>query len=68
MANCKWMLVAPSALVDVICSTPAISPRRRSSGAATVAAITDGDAPGRLAVTLIIGKSTFGIEATGRTL
>ena len=29
--------------------TPEISPRRRSSGAATVAAITLGSAPGRLA-------------------
>ena len=47
--NCSWMLVAPSPLVEVIWSMPAISPSRRSSGAATVAAITEGSAPGRFA-------------------
>src|SRR6516225_3189348 len=45
---------------------PAISPRRRSSGAATVAAITEGSAPGRVALTRIEGKSTLGTDATGR--
>jgi hypothetical protein len=64
--NCNWMLVLPSELVDVIWSTPAISPSRRSRGAATVAAITDGSAPGRVAATRIEGKSTFGTGATGR--
>src|SRR5262249_31593094 len=39
---------------------------RRSSGAATVAAIVSGSAPGRLAVTLMVGKSTVGMLATGR--
>ena len=46
--------------------TPGISPRRRSSGAATVAAMVSGSAPGRLAVTLMVGKSTVGMLATGR--
>ena len=66
IANCNWMLVDPSELVEVIWLIPAISPRRRSSGAATVAAITDGSAPGREAETRIEGKSTLGTEATGR--
>ena len=60
------MLVEPSELVDVISLTPEISPSRRSSGAATVAAITAGAAPGRDALTLMTGKSTLGIAATGR--
>ena len=60
------MLVAPSQLVEVIWSMPAISPSRRSSGAATVAAIMEGSAPGRVAETLIEGKSTLGTAATGR--
>src|SRR4051812_3079774 len=60
IANWSWMLVVPRELVEVIWSSPAISPSRRSRGAATVAAITDGSAPGRVAVTLIEGKSTLG--------
>src|ERR1700712_4286221 len=66
--NCSWMLVEPSELVDVIWLMPAIWPRRRSRGAATVPAITVGSAPGRVAETRIIGKSTFGTAATGRKL
>src|SRR5689334_830902 len=64
--NWIWMLLWPSELVEVIWLTPAISPSRRSSGAATVAAITEGSAPGRFAETEIEGKSTFGTGATGR--
>ena len=48
--------------------TPAISPRRRSNGAATVAAMMLGSAPGRLALTLMVGKSTLGRLATGRKM
>ena len=66
--NWIWILVVPSELVDVIWSTPAISPSRRSSGAATVPAMTEGSAPGRVAVTKIEGKSTFGTGATGRKM
>src|SRR6476620_1182058 len=66
IANCNWMLVVPSELVDVIWSRPAMTPSLRSNGAATVAAITDGSAPGRVADTRIIGKSTLGTAATGR--
>ena len=54
------MRVEPSELTDVISVTPAISPRRRSSGAATVAAMVSGSAPGRLALTLMVGNSTDG--------
>src|SRR5262249_34558988 len=60
------MRVVPSELREVSSVTPAISPNRRSSGAATVAAIVSGSAPGRLAVTLMVGKSTVGMLATGR--
>ncbi len=56
----------PSELVDVISVTPAMLPSRRSNGAATVAAIVSGSAPGRLADTRIVGKSTDGTLATGR--
>ena len=66
IANCSWMLVLPSPLVEVIWSMPEISPSRRSSGAATVEAMTEGSAPGRVALTRIEGKSTLGTEATGR--
>ncbi len=60
------MLVEPSALVEVISVTPAISANRRSSGAATVAAMVAGSAPGRLALTRMVGKSMLGRLATGR--
>ena len=52
--------------VEVIWSTPEMVPSLRSSGAATVAAITEGSAPGRDADTRIIGKSTLGTDDTGR--
>ena len=64
--NCSWMLVEPSELVEVIWSIPAIWPSRRSRGAATVDAMTEGSAPGRVAETRIIGKSTLGTDETGR--
>ena len=50
----------------MISVTPAMVPRLRSSGAATVAAMMAGSAPGRLAVTRMVGSSTFGMLATGR--
>src|SRR3954467_7412760 len=65
-SNCTAMLVEPRALVEVISVNPAISPMRRSSGAATVAAMVDGSAPGRLAITRMVGDSTGGRLATGR--
>src|SRR3954447_15534110 len=51
--------------MEVISLTPAICPSRRSSGAASEDATVAGSAPGNDADTLIIGKSTRGIAATG---
>ena len=57
--------VLPCELVDVISETPAITPRVRSSGVATVEAIVSGLAPGSDACTMMVGKSTCGSGATG---
>ena len=54
----------PSDELDVISFTPAMAPRARSSGVATVAAMVSGLAPGSEAVTDIVGKSTCGNGAT----
>src|ERR1700683_5327348 len=64
----NWIVidVAPSALNDVIWVTPAIWPSCRSSGVATEEAMVSGLAPSRTAVTLTVGKSTWGKGATGR--
>jgi len=48
--------------------TPAIVPRERSSGVATLDAMISGLAPGNDAVTTITGKSMFGSGATGNRL
>src|SRR4051812_3977181 len=58
MSNWIVMLVEPSELDDEISVTPAISPSRRSNGAATVAAMVAGSAPGWVAVTRMVGNST----------
>ena len=50
---------------EVIWVTPGISAKYFSSGCATVAAITSGEAPGSVALTTIVGKSTSGIAETG---
>ncbi len=65
-SNWTVMRVVPSELREVNSDTPGISPSRRSSGAATVAAMISGSAPGRLAVTLMVGYSMVGMLATGR--
>mgnify|MGYP006317140567 CR=1 FL=1 len=49
----------------MISGTPEIAPSLRSSGAAMVAAIVSGSAPGRLADTRMVGKSTAGTLASG---
>src|SRR5258706_14042088 len=64
-SNCTAMLVVPSVLVEVSSVTLAISPRWRSSGAATVAAIVSGSALGRAAATRMGAKSRLGRLATG---
>jgi hypothetical protein len=45
-SNCSVMLVEPRALTDVISLTPAMRPKRRSSGVAIADAIVSGLAPG----------------------
>src|SRR6266567_7790265 len=54
-------------LEEVISVTPAIRPNCRSSGVATAEAMVSGLAPGKLAWTRIVGNSTCGSGATGRS-
>src|SRR3954463_4213863 len=54
-SNCKVIDVEPSELTDVIESSPEMAVNCRSRGVATADAIVAGDAPGRLAPTLIVG-------------
>ncbi len=63
--NCSVMRVAPTELDDVISVTSAIWPRWRSSGLATVVATSCGLAPGSVACTEMVGKSTCGSGDTG---
>src|SRR5258707_13127412 len=63
-SNCTVMPVELNVLVEVISVTPAISPNRRSSGAATVDAIVAGSAPGRDATMLMVDRSNTGRLAT----
>src|ERR1700676_2365884 len=65
-SNCTVIEVAPRALNEVIWATPAIWPTWRSNGAATEDAMISALAPGRVAVTTTVGKSTCGRGATGR--
>src|SRR3989338_9276883 len=64
----NWSVIwlRPSVLVELMVSTPAMVENCFSSGVATVAAMVSGLAPGRLAVTEIVGKSTVGSSLTGR--
>ena len=66
-SNCRLMRELPTWLDDVISVTPAIMPRRRSSGVATLVAIVSGLAPGSCALTEMVGKSTCGKGETGST-
>src|SRR6267154_2455072 len=65
-SNCSEMEVEPIERTDVMESSPEIAVNCRSSGVATAEAMVDGDAPGRLALTLMVGKSTVGRSETGR--
>ena len=51
---------------EVMESRPGMVENWRSSGVATEAAMVSGLAPGRLAYTWSVGKSTFGRSLTGR--
>ena len=64
--NCSVILVEPCELVELSESSPAMVENWPSSGVATVAAMVSGEAPGRLAETEMVGKSTFGNSETGR--
>ena len=66
-SSVNWTViwVRPSALVEVIESMPAMVENCRSSGVATAEAMVSGLAPGRLAVTWMVGKSTLGRSLTG---
>ena len=65
-SNWMMMRVEPSELREVISVTPGIVPSWRSSGAATLAAMVSGSAPGRLAETTTVGNSMLGRLDTGR--
>jgi hypothetical protein len=66
-SSVNWIVidVLPDVDCDVIESTPAIVENCFSSGVATADAIVSGLAPGRLADTWIVGKSTLGNAFTG---
>src|SRR6266542_2685986 len=64
-SNCRMIWVAPRAFVEFIAVKPAIVENCRSSGVATDDAIVSGLAPGKLALTRSVGKSTFGRSLTG---
>ena len=55
----------PSTLIEVSWATPEIWANWYSSGWATVLAMVSGLAPGNLALTEMVGKSTRGSGATG---
>src|ERR1700676_2151494 len=63
--NCNVIRAEPTELCDVISVTSAIEPRWRSSGLATLVATVSGLAPGKVAWTEMVGKSTCGNGATG---
>src|ERR1700727_269486 len=62
------MDVLPSELAEVISETPAMWPNWRSSGVATDEAMICALAPGKLAETEMVGKSTCGSGDTGSTV
>src|SRR5918993_1686635 len=64
-SNWRLMRVEPCELHEVISLTPAMVPSARSSGVATEEAIVSGLAPGRPALTMMAGKSTWGSGDTG---
>ena len=66
-SNWSATLVEPRKLVEVISLTAAMRVNWRSSGVATAEAMVSGLAPGRPVETLMVGKSTWGSGATGRS-
>ncbi len=66
-SNCMVIDVMPWPLVEIIELRPAMVENCFSSGVATEAAMVSGLAPGRSALTTMVGKSTRGSAATGRS-
>ena len=64
--NCRVIWVKPCELEEVIESRPAMVENCFSKGIATAEAIVSGVAPGRLADTWMVGKSTLGKSLTGK--
>jgi len=64
-SNCSVICVDPSEFTDVMESMPEMVVNWRSSGVATAEAMVAGSAPGRLAETMMVGKSTLGRSLTG---
>ena len=60
------MRVLPVVLVELIESMPGTVANSFSRGVATEAAMVSGLAPGRLALTKMVGKSTLGRSFTGK--
>src|SRR6476646_6823111 len=63
--NCSVICEMPVPLSDVIESSAGIDENCFSSGVATADAIVAGAAPGRFALTWMVGKSTLGRSDTG---
>src|SRR3970282_1229939 len=64
--NWSVICVRPRVFDEVIESTPAMVENCRSRGVATDEAMVSGLAPGRLADTWMVGKSTLGRSLTGK--
>ena len=59
-ANCRVIWLTPKALVEFMESRPAMVENSRSRGVATAEAMFSGVAPGKEALTRMVGKSTLG--------
>ena len=66
--NCSVICVRPNVLVELIESSPAIVEKFFSSGVATEEAMVSALAPAKLALTVMVGKSTVGRSLTGERL
>ena len=64
-SNCSVSCVVPRVDVEVIWARPGMLANCCSSGLATEDAMVSALAPGRLACTAMVGKSTCGSEAIG---
>ena len=64
--NCRVIWLSPRALVELMESRPAMVENCFSRGVATAEAMVSGEAPGRVVVTRMVGKSTLGRSLTGR--